>query len=166
MTRWNALRALINYWQILRMNKMEVKYEISQVMNLTEAMMLDCYYIVSQSWPNEADGVFYSLQTKANKPGQLMFIASDKTGVMRGFIYGHVLGNSADAKIDWLFVEPRHRHGGVGGMLMQACENYCRARSVTRLDVQPARTVQAKQFYAKQGFKPSDFIIWSKDLGR
>lgn len=145
---------------------MNASYKISQVTNLTESMMLDCYYIVSQSWPNEADGFYYSLQNKLNNPGLVMFLASDKADVVRGFIVGHMSASPSNAKIDWLFVEGRHGRHGLGGMLVQACVDYVRARGIDRLDVQPARTVQAKQFYAKQGFVPFGYILWTKNLGR
>lgn len=146
---------------------MNASYKISQVTQLTESMMLDCYYIVSQSWPNEADGVFYSLKNKLNNPGLVMFVASDKTDVVRGFIVGHVSDKVYNAKIDWLFVEGRHGRRGIGKMLVQYCADYCRSRGISQLDVQPARTVQARQFYAKQGFvQTSSGILWNKNLGR
>ena len=145
---------------------MDASYKISQVMNLTESTMLDCYYIVSQSWPNEADGVYYALRKKVNNPDSQMFIASDTAGIIRGFIAGHMSDKNNEAKIDWLFVEGRHGRHGIGGMLVRAYSEYCRARGVGLLNVQPARTVQAKQFYTKQGFIPSGFILWAKDLGR
>ncbi|MDE6250136.1 MAG: GNAT family N-acetyltransferase [Alphaproteobacteria bacterium] len=145
---------------------MNASYKISQVTKLTQSTMLDCYYIVLQSLPNDADGFYYTLQNKADKPGVVMFVALDKGDVIRGFIIGHFTGTPGNAKIDWLFVEGRHGRQGVGGMLVQTLSDYCRAHDISQLHVQPARTIQARQFYAKHGFVPRDYVLWDKDLGR
>lgn len=145
---------------------MNASYKISQVTKLTESVMLDCYYIVSQSWPNEANGVFYALKNKVNNPAHIMFVALDKADIIRGFIAGNTLGDNSIAKIDWVFVEGGHGRRGVGGMLVQACVDYCCSHGVYQLYVQPARTVQAGRFWGKQGFVPSSFLLWTKNLGR
>lgn len=145
---------------------MDAKYEISQVTNLTQSMMLDCYYIAAQSRPNNADDIYYTLQNDVNNRGHILFVAIENMN-LRGFISGHLISNHGymdETKIDWLFVDSKHQRRGIGGALMRAYMEYCRRCGVSELIVQPARTIQAKHFYSKHGFEPRGVVTWARNM--
>lgn len=145
---------------------MDVKYEISQVTNLTESMMIDCYHIAAQSRPNNADDIYYTLQHNVNNRGHIMFAAIENMN-LRGFISGHLISNHGymgETKIDWLFVDHNHRRRGIANALVRVYMEYCRERGVSRLIVQPAPTIAAKQFYSSQGFEACGPIHMVRDM--
>lgn len=166
MIRWSVHRELMNYWRILEMNNMNAKYEISQVTNLADSMLVDCYHIAALSHPNEAEEISYTLPHNVNNRGHIMFVVTENSYV-RGFISGHLVSThdyAGEAKIDWLFVDSGHRRRGVGGILMRAYIDACRARGVSQLMVQRVRTLTAKQFYEKHGFVSRGVVNMMRDV--
>lgn len=145
---------------------MNAPYEVSQVTNLTESMMVDCYHIAAALRPNNADDIYYTLQNDVNNRGHVMFVAMENMN-LRGFISGHLISNHGyvgETKIDWLFVDSKHQRRGIASALMRAYMEYCRERGVSRLMVQRAPTVTAKQFYTKHGFEACGPIHMVRDM--
>ncbi|MBD5391574.1 GNAT family N-acetyltransferase [bacterium] len=136
------------------------EYEILQITNLSEDMLIDCYHVASMSRPAAAEEIAYTLQRNVNERGHIMFVVM-KDMFLRGFISGHLMSNhgyAGEAEIDWLFVDVRYQRRGIGDMLMRAWREYCREHGIGRIKVRPAPTVASKQFYAKQGFERQDII--------
>jgi len=140
---------------------------VSRVTHLTDSMMMDCYYIVSASRPNNAEDIYYTLQTNVNNRGHIMF-AYLKKSIVYGFLSAHVTSYEEQAaKIDWLFVDSRQQRRGIGQMLMRAYEDYCRANGISKSFVQPVPTIQAKKFYARYGYAPCGITyMHAKEIGR
>ncbi len=80
-----------------------------------------------------------------------------------GFIKGHVISANGDtaapqARIDWMFVDSGRQRSGIGTKLIAEYENYCAGMGVKQIEVQPAPTVQAKNFYAKHRYFPGEML--------
>ncbi|MBD5400990.1 GNAT family N-acetyltransferase [bacterium] len=148
---------------------MNAKYKILQVTNLTESMMMDCYYIAARSRPSNADDIYYTLQNNVNNRGHIMFVAMGQDHTVHGFISGHLVPKHVgvtETEIDWVFVNSQCQRHGIGGALMRAYMEYCSDHGATQAVVKPARTIQAKQFYTKHGFIPRSVISMVRNLAR
>ena len=79
-----------------------------------------------------------------------MFVAEER-GFVRGFITGtNYLGR---AKIDNLYVDKRFHRQGIGTALVKAYQEYVDANGAEVLTVQTRPTLQAIDFYTKNGFE-------------
>lgn len=118
---------------------------------------MECYWIAMLSRPNNAADIYSAMEHEVNINKHVLFVYLLRDQVC-GFIKGRTdymkNGDGTDAKIDWLFVERKYGRRGIGTQLVNAYEAHCRNASVRRVLVQPAPTVQAKNFYAKSGYGP------------
>ena len=143
---------------------------VSQIFYVSESLLMDCYYIANQSRPNNAEAIYSSMAQEVNDGNHILF-AYKANDYLYGFVKGHLsrkyLGAAPEAKIDWLFVEPGCQRGGIGTQLVAAYEQYCIQMGAGRVSVQPAPTIQAKNFYAKCGYAPAEVsCLYVKNLGR
>lgn len=125
---------------------------LRQVFRVPNALLGDCYYIVNQARPDEAMNLYYSLAKEVEDAGHPMFVF-DGTHYPIGFIKGHKLFNKNCMHVDYLFVDKRYQRTGIGTALIQAYEDFCRKNNFESIQLYSAPTVQAKNFYLKQGFK-------------
>ncbi len=125
---------------------------LRQVFQVPDALLRDCYYIVNQIRPDEAVNLYYSLAQEVEKAGHTMFVFDGAHAPM-GFIKGHKVSGKNHMHVDYLFVDGIYRRSGVGTVLIQAYEDFCRKNNFDLIQLYSAPTVQAKSFYAKHGFE-------------
>lgn len=150
------------------MNNQEGK--VVRVENLTHDMLMECYWIAMLSRPNNATDIYASMEHEVNINKHVLFVyllRDQVCGFIKGRPYYCTKDGAAEAKIDWLFVERKYGRRGIGAKLVDAYESHCRNASVRRMLVQPAPTVQAKNFYAKCGYLPCGLTYtYAKTLTR
>lgn len=130
---------------------------IRQVLNVSDRMRLDCYSIANSSAGN-MESVYYCLRDWVNKYGRVMFVW-EKDSVIYGFLVGHSLKKLA--QVDNLYVDKRFQRAGIGTELLRAYEEYARKVGAISISLQSRATVQAKNFYIKNGYhqiSPSRFM--------
>ena len=141
---------------------------ISRVSEVSDNLLMECYWIANLSRPNNAMMIHGFMQREVNVNKHILF-AYFVRQQLRGFIKGHLTkeGDKTMARIDWLFIDPICQRSGIGARLIEAYEAHCRNAGVRRMLVQPAPTRQAKNFYAKHGYGPCGMTFThAKDLVR
>lgn len=141
---------------------------ITQISELSDNLLLECFWIANLSRPNNAIMIHGFMQRDVNLNKHILF-AYFVREQLRGFIKGHFTkdGEQTAGKIDWLFIDPICQRCGVGARLIERYEAHCRNAGVHRMLVQPAPTKQAKSFYAKHGYEPCGMTYThAKDLAR
>lgn len=96
---------------------------ISRVTNLSESVMKDCYYIISETLPMLAEEFYYRAIADVNRRQHILFVAETPrmvVGVLKGFVYGNL--NDAHAQIDCLCVDRKYRRRGIADSLIKAYE--------------------------------------------
>jgi GNAT superfamily N-acetyltransferase len=80
--------------------------------------------------------------------------------------YGYSLEHGGrDALVDELYVQPDQRSAGLGGRLLLAAEELCRAQGIQRLHLEVDNTnPRAAQLYARVGFASNDRRLLTKPL--
>jgi len=115
-----------------------------------------------------------SLEKRFKNPDAYGFVALSD-GKICGIVLGMVFGNSGLGKINWISVDPKHQHEGIGIRLMMATEGYLRKRGCHKIYLNTlAPLVPAIRLYMKFGLLPeaylrkhwwgSDFIVMSKHI--
>jgi ribosomal protein S18 acetylase RimI-like enzyme len=67
--------------------------------------------------------------------------------------------------INYLAVNPRYRHRGIGRRLMKAAEDYLRALGCPKINLQVrSSNTGVVEFYNRIGFKPDDVVSLGKRL--
>jgi len=144
---------LMNCWGRLQMNHNDIV--ITKISDLTDNLLLECFWIANMSRPNNAIMIHGFMQRDVNIHKHILFACFVREQ-LRGFIKGHIETDGArpESRIDWVFVDPVCGRRGLGTRLINAYESHCRNAGVCRVLVQPAPTRQAKSFYAKHGYAP------------
>lgn len=122
---------------------------IERIYNLDADLCLDCYYIVSE-FMGDAENFYYSAQYAINNQKHIMFI-NRQNSLVRGFIVGKIEGETA--KIDHLYVTRKYQKSGIGGALLKQYINHVKSQNVNRVTLQSRCTVQALNFYKRNGFE-------------
>lgn len=111
----------------------------------------------------------------ATDRNRFCFLAHDGTEIC-GIVMGTVFGKSGLAKINWIAVDPKHQHEGIGIKLMIEAEEHLKKRGCHKifLNTLPA-LVPAIRLYMKFGLLPEtylrkhwwgvDFLVMSKTIG-
>jgi GNAT superfamily N-acetyltransferase len=97
------------------------------------------------------------------RQARIIFVA-ERGGVMVGYIAGHLTTRFAcDGELQWLFVLPEHRGGGVAsGLLRQLATWFVRHDAVkVCVNVEP-ENVPARRFYQHHGARVLDqhWLMW------
>ena len=67
--------------------------------------------------------------------------------------------------INYLAVNPRYRHRGIGRYMMEAAEDYLRALGCPKINLQVrSSNTGVIEFYNRIGFKPDDAVSLGKRL--
>lgn len=122
---------------------------IRQVLCVTDEMRRGCYSVANTS-VGDADLIYYTIRDLVNRDGYTLFV-SENNSFMCGFLLGHLVGDNA-GRIDRLYVDKRYQRQGIGTALLRAYEEYARIRGVCWISLNARPTVQAKNFYAKNGY--------------
>ncbi len=126
--------------------------KISRVTNLSESLMKDCYYVISQSLPSLANDFYYFAQRDVKRDNHVLFIAETPVmvvGVLNGMVFD--MPDGAYAKIDCFCVDKHYRCRGIGKQLLDAYENYVvGVRGATCIGLQASSS--ASRFYRNNGF--------------
>ncbi|MDP9075257.1 MAG: GNAT family N-acetyltransferase [Actinomycetota bacterium] len=65
----------------------------------------------------------------------------------------------------YLSVDPAHQHQGVGRRLMEACEEWARARGIPKIQVMVRRANHhVITFYEELGYQEDDVLVLSRRL--
>jgi GNAT superfamily N-acetyltransferase len=104
----------------------------------------------------------YALQPR------IVFVAEDGISIV-GYIAGHLTTRfGCDGELQWLFVLPGHRGGGVASRLLDALATWFARHSSRRVcvDVEP-ENARARRFYLRHGARPLDshWLVWD-DISR
>lgn len=147
---------------------------LERVFNVTPDLVKDCYYIVNQTRPSEAIALYNTLREDVENRGHTLFLFNGAAFPL-GFIKGQVLrtpdfrvlgGVNIQSKIDYLFVDKKYQHAGIGTLLLRAYESCCREQNVEQIILYSAPTVQATGFYTKNGYvRVNDNFLMAKNLG-
>ena len=121
---------------------------IRQVYNLSDKLLLDCYYIVSY-FMGDAQNFYYSIKDKVNSGQSVMFV-HENAGCINGFVTGHIDGQIAH--VDNLYIDAKVQGTGVGTALLRTYENYAKAQNVKNFSLMSRNTARAIKFYEKQGY--------------
>lgn len=126
---------------------------ISQIFQVPYSLVKDCYYIVDQTRPSEAAALYNSLKKDIEVRNHIMFVfngAYAPLGFIKGFLRDSI--NGRVSIIDYLFVDKKYHHSGIGTLLLQTYENYCLENGVQDFSLYSAPTLQARNFYQKNGY--------------
>jgi len=147
---------------LVKPNKDEIT--ISRVTNLSESVMKDCYYIISQTLPSLADEFYYRAQSDVNRNNHILFIAQTPimvVGLLKGVVFD--MPDAAYAKIDCFCVDKNYRCHGIGKQLLDAYEKCVIAeRGVSCIGLQSS--AGAIRFYRNNGFVGK--VYMKKNLSR
>ncbi len=124
--------------------------QVVRVSNVSDALVMDCYYIANLFRPSTAMNIYNSMQHKVNTRGDVMFTCLQNNHVL-GFVCGGKL-DSGKWYIDWLFVDKLHQRRGVGRSLMDAYENYARDNGANAVLLHSAPGGGAPMFYKNRGY--------------
>ncbi|MBQ2017454.1 MAG: GNAT family N-acetyltransferase [Alphaproteobacteria bacterium] len=122
---------------------------IRHVLNVSDEMRVDCYSVANTS-VGDADLIYYTIRDLVNRDGYTMFVSENNNSV-RGFVLGHML-NDTMGRVDRIYVDKRHQRQGIGTALLRAYEDYAQAHGAVCVSLNARATVQAKNFYAKNGY--------------
>lgn len=154
-----------------RYNDFIPKGDVHLCSGVTDSLLRDFYMIANQTRPNNAEMIFKTLQHEVHDLHHILLVYKMRDYVY-GFITGHLIpGNDnvqAEARINWLFVEPIAQKKGIGSKLISGFENHLKeVWKVYRIQVQPVPTLQSKNFYTKHGYAPGIIpYLYAKDLSR
>lgn len=103
-----------------KINKNNEEIKISRVTNLSESVMRDCYYVLAQTLPMDAEEFYCRAIGDVNRGGHILFVAETPRMVV-GLIKGAATSNGA--QIHCLAVDKKYRRHGIGESLVKAYEN-------------------------------------------
>jgi len=95
-------------------------------------------------------------------PNATVLVGRDDSGIVASALVGH------DGHRGWVYyvaVDPDFRHKGYGRVIMDAAENWLRARGIEKLQlmVRPDNS-QVKAFYQSLGYLEQERIVYAKWL--
>ncbi len=122
---------------------------IRRVLKVDDSVQLDCYRIANSS-VGDADIVYYTIREQVNNDGYVLLVFEDNSG-MRGFVLGHQEYNLGH--VDRLYVDKRYQRQGIGTTLLEAYEDYAKEYGANRVILCSRASVQAKNFYNKNGYQ-------------
>lgn len=128
---------------------------IAKVDYVFNDLLDDCYRIASLSRPDNASMIYYTMADDINKAQHDLFACFGKDS-LRGFIKGHEFPGKFGlcAEIDWLFVDYKFSHSGIGTRLITEYEIYAKNQGVKQVYVSSVPTLKATNFYTKNGYEP------------
>ncbi len=137
---------------------------IKQVYDISVSLLSDCFYIVDQTRPNEAEKLFHTLREEVERRGHIMFVFNGEHFPL-GFIKGVI--NGATSEINYLYVDRPYKKSGIGTALLKEYEKYCIGKSVKNINLFRAPTAEARNFYTKNGyFSMGNSFLMTKNLTR
>jgi ribosomal protein S18 acetylase RimI-like enzyme len=97
-------------------------------------------------------------------PNATVLVGRDDSGIVASALVGH------DGHRGWVYyvaVDPDFRHKGYGRVIMDAAENWLRARGIEKLQlmVRPDNS-QVQAFYQSLGYLEQERIVYAKWLDR
>jgi ribosomal protein S18 acetylase RimI-like enzyme len=115
------------------------------------------------------------LRDKLKDPNTLGLVAL-ADGRICGIVLGLVYGKSGYGFINWIAVDPKHQHEGIGIRLMAAAEEHFKKRKCHKIGLHTiVELTPALRLYLKFGMTPesymreqwwgADFVMMSKWLG-
>lgn len=138
--------------------------KIARVANLSEPVMKDCYYVISQTLPHLADEFHYCAQRDVNRNNHILFVAETPimvVGVLKGVVFD--MPDAAYAKIDCFCVDKQYRRRGIGRQLLDAYENYVvKEYDASYIGLQSS--IGGVRFYRNNGFVGN--VYMKKNLTR
>lgn len=109
--------------------------------------------------PRAEEGYGSFIATQLAEPDVVVLVA-ERAGQVVGYAYGGVEGRDWMALRDRagvlhdVVVDPAHRHGGVGRMLLDAALTFFRERGLPRAVLQTAeRNEEAQRLFTRAGFR-------------
>ncbi|UCG36668.1 MAG: GNAT family N-acetyltransferase [Candidatus Bathyarchaeota archaeon] len=107
-----------------------------------------------EKWSQRLGGLF----DMAIKEGHRVFVAEDENQSFLGYVWvgerSNLMTGTRHGYIYDVFVKEEHRRKGVGMILMEKAESYCRETGYTEMLLMVAINNQpAEKLYIKQGFK-------------
>jgi ribosomal protein S18 acetylase RimI-like enzyme len=122
----------------------------------SQRMLLD-----REKWNKHVVEVFENF---SKREGSEIFIAEDERLRFIGYLF---VGESSDMMtglsfgfIYDIFVEEKYRGKGIGKMLLEKAESYCRKEGYSRIALMVAATNgSAIRLYSKMGFKPEQMYM-------
>ncbi len=140
--------------------------KIMRVFKVPDFLLKDCFYIVNQTRPDEAENLYHRLQIDVENRRHIMFCCNEDN-FQFGFIKGSIDKNYRRGKIDYLFVDKKYQRNGVGGALLEAYEKHCVVNNVLEIFLYAVPTSQALNFYNKNGYVVNnDNYLMVKYFGR
>lgn len=131
-----------------KINKNNEEIKISRVTNLSEFVMKDCYYVLAQALPTDAEEFYYRAIGDVNNGKHILFVAETPRMVV-GLIKGSA--SSLGAQIQCLAVDNRYRRRGIGESLIKAYENAAlNEYGASHIGVKSSSS--ALNFYRKRGY--------------
>lgn len=118
-----------------------------------------------KKWSKRMEEIF---ENTASRKGSRIFVAEDENHGFLGYLFVGESGNLMTGRtygfIYDIFVKEEFRGKGIGKMLMEKSENYCREKGYPRLSLMvSADNQRAINLYTRMGLKPEQ-IYMSKEL--
>ena len=118
-----------------------------------------------EKWSKHMEKVFENI---ARRKGSRIFVAEDEDHSFLGYLFvgesGNMMTGETYGFIYDIYVKEEFRGKGIGTMLMEKAENYCREKKYPRLSLMvSADNQRAVNLYAKMGLKPEQTYM-SKEL--
>ncbi len=137
-----------------------MKAGLKQISIVSTDVLKDCFAIVDQVHPYDAIALFHKMRDDVERRGHVLFVFNGAHNTM-GFIKGQInkpnfksiTPYGYQAQIDSLYVDKKYQNSGIGRMLVQAYENYCKSQNVAEIILRALPTEQAKKFCEKNGYK-------------
>jgi ribosomal protein S18 acetylase RimI-like enzyme len=126
----------------------------------TQRMLLD-----REKWNKYLVEVFENLSKRKNSE---IFIAEDEKHEFIGYVFvgesGEMITGLSSGFIYDIFVEEKFRGKGIGKLLLEKAEDYCRRKGYSRIALMvSAANDSAIRLYTRTGFKPEQMYM-AKEL--
>jgi ribosomal protein S18 acetylase RimI-like enzyme len=118
-----------------------------------------------QKWNKHMEKVF---ENTAKRKGSRIFVAEDEHRAFLGYLFvgesGNMMTGETYGFIYDIFVKEEFRGKGIGKMLVEKAENYCREKGYSRLSLMVSTSNQrAINLYTRMGLRPEQ-IYMGKEL--
>lgn len=133
------------------------------------AVLFDAYRIFYDQNSNVTEAERF-LEERLNSSDSVIYIATDNSSCIAGFVQLYPLFSSVRMKPLWLlndlFIAPLYRRKGISAMLLDQAKELCKATGAAGLFLETSKSnVLANQLYLKSGFKPvleNTFYAWQE----